>query len=92
VCKGRACRGWRASDIACCENVGANDFAEEAPALAFLCRHGTTGVEELGRAPLADQAWQHRAGAHVAAGKADAREKERGLRLGRGEAGPTPWR
>ena len=42
--------------------------------------------QQLRGASLADDARQHRAGAHVAAGEADAREEKRGLGLRRAEA------
>src|SRR5205823_3461934 len=50
---------------------------EEAPGEALLGAHRAAGVEQLGGASLADHARQHRAGAHVAAGKPDANEEER---------------
>jgi hypothetical protein len=56
-----------------------------APALALLSAHGAPGIEQLRRAALADDARQHGARAHVAAGKPDAGEQERGLRLRRGK-------
>ena len=43
-------------------------------------------IEQLGGAALADDARQDRAGAHVAAGKADAVEQERDLGLRRADA------
>ena len=45
----------------------------------LLAAHRAAGVEQLGGAALADDARQHRARAHVAAGEADAREQERVL-------------
>ena len=71
------------------QRIGRDDAVEESPALALLRRHGATGEQQLRRASLADDARQHRAGAHVAAGEADAREEERGLRRRRARgAGP----
>ena len=57
------------------------DAIEEAPGLAFLGAHGTSGVKQFCRAPLTDHPRQQSAGTHVAAGQADPREKEG--RLGR---------
>ena len=48
--------------------------------------HRAAGVEQLGGPALTDDARQHRAGAHVAAGQADAGEQERRRRLRCGEA------
>ena len=72
----------RAPSVAlpCCSCFGGDEPIEEAPALAFLGAHRAAGEEQLGRAALADDARQDRARAHVAAGEADAREEERGLR------------
>ncbi len=74
------------ASASCSKRVGGDELVEKAPALAFLRRHGAAGVEKFGGAALADDARQHRAGAHVAAGKPDAVEQERGLRLRRGDA------
>jgi hypothetical protein len=67
------------------QGIGGDDAVEESPALAFVSRHGASGEEQLRRATLADDARQHRAGAHVAAGQAHAREEERGARGGGGD-------
>src|SRR5713101_111616 len=56
-----------------------NDTAEEPPALALLRGHEATGIEQLRRPRLPDDARQDRTGAHVAAGKADLVEQERDL-------------
>ena len=61
------------------QRVGRNEPVEEAPALALFAAHRAAGVKQLARAPLADQARQDRAGAHVAAREADAVEQEGGL-------------
>ena len=45
--------------------------------------HGAPEKQQFARAALADDARQHRARAHVAAGEADAVEQERGLRFRR---------
>ena len=64
-----------------------------SPSVAFLGGHHPAGEQQLGGAALADDPRQDRAGAHVAAGEADAGEQEGGLRLRRRRcAGPTPWR
>ena len=68
------------------QRVGGDQLVEKAPGLAFLRRHGAAGVKQFGGAALADDARQDRARPHVAAGKADAIEQERGLRGGRREA------
>jgi hypothetical protein len=59
---------------------GAHQAVEEAPAFTLLAAHGAAGVQQLAGAALADDARQHGAGAHVAAGQADAVEQEGGLR------------
>ena len=56
------------------QDVGSDQSIEEPPAFAFLRRHRAAGVEKLGRAALADDPGQDRAGAHIAAGEADAVE------------------
>ena len=63
------------------QRLGRHEPVVEAPALALLGAHRAPGVEQFGRPALADDARQDGAGAHVAAGKADAREQEG--RLGR---------
>ena len=68
------------------ERRGIDQAIVEAPALALRRRHAAAGIEELGGAALADDAGQDRTRAHVAAGEPDAREQERGLGLGRGDA------
>ena len=67
------------------QHIGGHDAVEESPALALLRRHRATGEQQLGGASLANDARQHRAGAHVAAGEADAREEKGGLGRWRGE-------
>ena len=61
------------------QRLGRDQLVEEAPALALLAAERAAGVEELAGAALADDARQDRAGAHVAAGQANAIEKERRL-------------
>jgi hypothetical protein len=58
------------------QRFGRAQAVEEAPALALLAAHRAAGVQQLARAALADDARQHGAGAHVAAGQADAVEQE----------------
>jgi hypothetical protein len=57
----------------------------EPPGETLLGAHGPSGVEELRRAALADDARQHGAGAHVAARKAHTCEQEGASRLRRGK-------
>src|SRR5581483_3401200 len=57
-------------------------FAEpshEPPTLGLLATDATTGVKQLSRTPLADDARQHRARPHVAPRKANASEQKRSL-------------
>ena len=77
----------RASACASASSASAATSRLKKPhARALVRRHRAAGVEQLGGAALADHARQQRAGAHVAAGEADAHEQERGLRRGRAEA------
>ena len=75
----------RERDRVALQHIAGNDAVEESPALTLFRRHRAAGEEQLRGAPLADDAWEHRAGAHIAAGEAYAREEKRGLRLGRGD-------
>ena len=77
----------RASDSASFSRTSAaTSLLKKPQAFAFLRRHGAAGIEKFGGAALADDPRQDRAGAHVAAGKADAVEQKRGLRLRRCDA------
>src|SRR5262249_33887189 len=58
-----------------------DDAVKVAPALALLRRHDASGIKQLRRAPVTDDARQQGTGAHVAAGKTDAGEQERGFGL-----------
>ena len=53
-----------------------DDAVVEAPGEALVAGHVAAGEQELGGAAVADQPRQHRAGAHVGAGQADAGEQE----------------
>ena len=61
------------------QRLGCAQPVEEAPALGLLAAERAAGVQQFAGAALADDARQHRAGAHVAAGQADPVEQERGL-------------
>ena len=73
----------RASACASASRILGDQPVVEAPALAFLGGHHPAGEQQFGGAALADDPRQDRAGAHVAAGEADAGEQEGGLRLRR---------
>ena len=53
-----------------------HDVIEITPRQALAGRHGPARIQQLGGAPLADDARQDRAGAHVAARQAHPREQE----------------
>ena len=74
------------ASASCLQRVGGDEPVEEAPGFAFLRRHRAAGIEKFGGAALADDPRQDRAGAHIAAGEADAVEQKRGLRLRRCDA------
>jgi uncharacterized protein (DUF2345 family) len=75
-----AVRELRASSFASASTrVRLDQAVVEAPALRLLAVHGAAGEQQLAGAPLADDARQHRARAHVRARQADAREQERDL-------------
>ncbi len=65
--------------------LGAARAGCRTPSARLVGAHRAPGQEQLGGAALADDSRQDRAGAHVAAGQADAREEECSACLGRRE-------
>ena len=56
------------------DRVGRDKAVEKAPALGLFAVEHASGVEQLGGAPVSDDARQDRACAHIAARKAEAVE------------------
>src|SRR5262245_39707687 len=84
VRKGRALRDFlRKSERFFLKLVGRDQPVEEAPLRTLLRAHRAASEQEFRSAALPDNPRQHGARTHVAACKADAAEKECGLRLRR---------
>ena len=83
----------RAPRAASCSASGSTRRLKKPQRSASSAPIERPGEQQLGGAALADDARQHRARAHVAAGEADAREQERDLRRAACRAaGRTPSR
>ena len=65
------------------QHLGRVQGIPETPAFPLVGAHHPPGVEKFRRAPLPDQARQHRTGPHVTTRKPDTREQKGTFRLGR---------